>query len=235
MTRCLHNTIRFPPAFDAVTLAVQGSSRYPRAANPIARISGGSGGSGSQFGDFDVRAILLSGQAARRTGSRTKGADSAFKKMRWQRQHLACIPTPDSPFQQAAILVKVCNISQPLGAGRACNDNHIRNVAGTHTTTDRQLDSLQQSSRPPFFLKPFNRNLRQPAVRIAATTASADRDLPDHQALRFKWAIALRVHRSCPIRLNLEFSGDNRTYSPAYELPGSSLVELRINANSETT
>jgi len=33
---------------------------------------------------FAARATLPSGQAARRAGSRTKGADSAFKKMLWQ-------------------------------------------------------------------------------------------------------------------------------------------------------
>ena len=55
----------------------------------------------------------------------------------------------------------------------------------THTTTDRQLHTLQQSPFPPFTLQPFNWNLRSLMFRVAATTALADGDLSDHESLRF--------------------------------------------------
>jgi len=46
---------------------------------------------------------------------RTKGADPALMEFARQGQHLACIPAPDSPFQQAPVLVELNNIAQPLG------------------------------------------------------------------------------------------------------------------------
>ncbi len=48
-----------------------------------------------------------------------------------------------------------------------------------------QLDSLQQPTLPPFIFEPFNRNLGTSVFRITATTAPANRNLPDHKTLRF--------------------------------------------------
>jgi hypothetical protein len=47
---------------------------------------------------------------------RAKGANPTFKEFTRQGQHLACIPTPDSPLKQAPVLVELNNIPQPLRA-----------------------------------------------------------------------------------------------------------------------
>ena len=108
-------------------------------------------------------------------------------KMLWKRQDLACIPAPYSPFQQAAILLKARNASQPLGARRACNDHHIRHVARPHTATDGQLDSLQKAPFAPLGLKPFGRNFGQTTAAAAITNC----DLSNYEALCFKSVLAL--------------------------------------------
>jgi hypothetical protein len=46
----------------------------------------------------------------------TKWANPAFTKLPRQVQHLARIPAPDGPLQQAAILIEPVDISQPLRA-----------------------------------------------------------------------------------------------------------------------
>jgi hypothetical protein len=56
------------------------------------------------------------------------------------------------------------------------------------------LNSLQQSSFPPFTFEPFHRNFRKATLDIAAAAAVADRDLPDHKALRFQRTISIVVH-----------------------------------------
>jgi len=114
-------------------------------------------------------------------------------KLRWQFQHLAGIPAPDRPFEQAAILIKINDVSQPLGAGRTGNDNYIRHVARPYTATDGQLDPLQQPAVAPFILKPVYRNLWQTTLGVPTTTSPADRNLPHHQTLRFQWVVAVHV------------------------------------------
>src|ERR1019366_4454911 len=42
--------------------------------------------------------------------------------------------------------------------------------------------------------QPFDRNFGQTTLDIAATAASTDRDLSDHEALRFQWTISILVH-----------------------------------------
>jgi hypothetical protein len=42
--------------------------------------------------------------------------DPAFLKFARQGQHLARIPTPDSPLNQASVLVELIDISQPYRA-----------------------------------------------------------------------------------------------------------------------
>lgn len=115
-----------------------------------------------------------------------------------QGYHLTGIPALNSPFKQCPILVKGCNIPEPLGAGRACDYYHIRHVAGPHTTTDGQLDALQQPALPPFSFKPFDRNFRQTTVRIATTAAPADCYLPHHKTLGFEQVIAVCVQSKTP-------------------------------------
>jgi hypothetical protein len=56
------------------------------------------------------------------------------------------------------------------------------------------LNSLQQSSFPPFSLQPFHWNFGQTTLDIAATAAPTDRDLSDHEALRFQRTISILVH-----------------------------------------
>jgi hypothetical protein len=56
------------------------------------------------------------------------------------------------------------------------------------------MDSLQQSPFPPFVLQPFDGNFGQTALDIATATASADRNLPNEEALRFQGPISILIH-----------------------------------------
>jgi hypothetical protein len=66
------------------------------------------------------------------------------------------------------------------------NHDNVRHITRPDATTDRQLNALQQSPFPAFALQPFHGNFGQTALHIAATAPSADRNLPDHPALRFQ-------------------------------------------------
>jgi len=46
----------------------------------------------------------------------------------------------------------------------------------------------------PRFRQPFHRNFRKATFDIAAAAAPADRNLPDHKALRFQRTISIVVH-----------------------------------------
>ena len=127
-------------------------------------------------------------------------------KLGRQGQHLSGISAPNSPFQQAVIFLKFTNIPQPYLALRARNHNYIRDVARSDTTTDCQLDPFQQPAFPPFTLEPFDRNLGQTPLRIAATAASTNRDLSDHQALRFERAVFVIIHNARPFIFNFRES-----------------------------
>jgi hypothetical protein len=48
---------------------------------------------------------------------RAKGAHPTFKEFTRQGQHLARIPTPNSPLKEAAVLVELNDIPQPLLTG----------------------------------------------------------------------------------------------------------------------
>jgi hypothetical protein len=111
-----------------------------------------------------------------------------------QRQHLVCIPTPDSIIKQTLVLIERNDIAQPLRARRGCNYHDIGYITWPDATTDRQLNPLQQSSLSPFIFQPFHWNFWQSTLDVAATTASANRDLPDHEALRFQRKISMPVH-----------------------------------------
>jgi hypothetical protein len=114
-------------------------------------------------------------------------------KLGRQGQHLTCILAPDSPLHETPILAKLNNVSQPLSAGRARDHDDVGHITRPDTTANGQLNSLQQSTFPPFSLQPFHRNFGQTPLDIAAT-ASTNRDLPDHQALRFQRTIWISVH-----------------------------------------
>jgi hypothetical protein len=43
-------------------------------------------------------------------------------------------------------------------------------------------------------LQPLHGNFRQTTLDIATTAAATDRDLSDHEALRFQWTILIVVH-----------------------------------------
>jgi len=111
-----------------------------------------------------------------------------------QGQHLARIATPDSPFKQASVLVELDNIPQPFRARWTRNNDDNWHIARPYTTADGQLNSLQQSPFPPFILQPLDRNFGQIALDIAATAPSTDRNLSDHEALRFQRTISIPVH-----------------------------------------
>src|ERR1017187_5260139 len=55
---------------------------------------------------------------------------------------------------------------------------------------------LHRSPIPPFILQPFHRDFWQTALDIAATTASTDRNLADHETLRSQRTISMPVHRA---------------------------------------
>jgi hypothetical protein len=86
------------------------------------------------------------------------------------------------------------DISQPLRPRRSRDHYHVRHIAWPNTTTNGQLNSLQQSSFPPFAFQPFHRNLGTAMLDIAAAAAVTDRDLSDHKALRFQRTIPIVVH-----------------------------------------
>ena len=127
---------------------------------------------------------------------RAKGADPTFKEFTRQGQHLACIPAPHSPLQETAVLVELNNVPQPCLTHRTRNHDHVRHIARADTTTDGQLDSLQQSPFPPFGFQPLYGNFGQTTLHIAATTPSADRNLPDHEAFRFQRIISIVSHKA---------------------------------------
>jgi len=116
-------------------------------------------------------------------------------KFAGQDQHLARVSTAHSPFKQGSVLVERNDIPQPLCARWGRNYHHVRHIARPDTTTDGQLDSLQQSPFPPFVLQPFDRNFGQTTFDIATATASADGDLPNDEALRFQRTISILLHR----------------------------------------
>jgi hypothetical protein len=113
-----------------------------------------------------------------------------------QGQHLARVSAAHSPFKQGSVLVECNDIPQPLCARRGRNYDHVRHIARPNTTTDGQLDSLQQSTFPPFVLQPFDRNFGQTTFDVATATASADRNLPNDEALRFQRTISIVSHKA---------------------------------------
>jgi hypothetical protein len=130
-----------------------------------------------------------------------EGANPVFMEFAWQGQHFTCVTTADSPFHQAPVLVELNDIPQPFCTRGAGNHDHIGHIAWPNTTADRQLDSFQQPAFPPFTFQPLHRDFWQATLCIAATTASANRNLPDYEALRFQRTILILVHsfRSIPI------------------------------------
>jgi hypothetical protein len=96
---------------------------------------------------------------------------------------------------------------------------------------------------PPFTLQPFHRNLGEPPLDIAATAASADRNLPDYEAPGLERTIYTRVRHTRPIPVQLshhhatdtQFAARSRTHRPIADVRGNNLVEFRMKANSEVT